>query len=143
MKLLPLLVAPLLLATIAPPATAFHGNAYTAHGIAQLPGDATDVWLATVSWNGWYDQSFTVTITDLAGGVVVDKKFSGSEQFGASFPCPRCELFAYHGWSLDPAVSFDIKGFVLNLLYPPYTANMYYTGNYGAYTLNLVVEQYE
>jgi hypothetical protein len=130
----------LALGMLAPAAMAFHGSAYTARGIATLPGNPVP-YLATVSWNGYSDWSFTVHITDAAGAVVADKKFTGDESFtgtGGSWG----EFFQYHGWSTDPAVHFDITGYVLNLFRPP-TANMAYTGAYESYQLTLVVEQYE
>lgn len=123
-----------------PGVSAFHGAAYTAHGIATLPGQPVP-YLATVSWNGYVDWSFTVDITDATGAVVAHQKFAGDESFqgsGGSWG----EFFAYHGWSVDPSVHFDITGYVLNLFRPP-TANMLYTGNYEAYQLTLVVEQYQ
>jgi hypothetical protein len=133
-------IALLGLLLIAPPAMAFHGSAYTSRGTAVV---GNTVYLAEVSWNGYFSNSFHVKIVDAAGlGTIEDRTFYGAESFPGGFPCLGCEALLYHGWSLDPAVSFDISGWVVNHLYLG-IATMFYTGHYQQYSLTLVVDQYQ
>jgi hypothetical protein len=137
MSLKALLTAGLASLLLAPSAAAFHGAPYTAHGTAVLD---SDVYLIEVVWGGWYDASYTVTISDPLGALIVDHhRFPGQEGWiGGAYALG--EFFFYHGWSLDPSVSFDIQG-IQNLVggFGGIRQQMLYVGNYGDYQVVLAV----
>lgn len=142
MKLAPLAVLALLATSmsVAPDAAAFHGAYYKATGIATTADN--HVLLANVEWMGWQFHGFRVTLMDpTTHAIVAQKQFVGDEAFLGPFFYVG-EAFLYHGYSLDPAVSFDIQGTFVNAFnVPPYAGQMVYVGNFGAYAIKVVVVQ--
>lgn len=141
-----LLVGMGLLLTASPMASAFHGGSY--HATGQAIGPDGTVYNAVVDWCGYdarlgcpYD-NFHVVLTDaVTGAPVADSMFRGAEQFGYIPTYGGNELLSYHGYSVDSAVSFDVKGLVYNKLTSPPASHMLYVGNYEAYQLLLTVDQ--
>jgi hypothetical protein len=133
-----LLAAAALAMLTVPVASAFHGSPYVAHGVAvNLAGEAH---LVDVSWNGWWQQTYTVRLYDVPGVWIVDHTFLGAEaNIGGGPIASVWEIFLYHGFSIDPSVSFDIRGFQQILLVPQ-AQQMVYGGNYQDWTLALVVD---
>jgi len=122
--------------TIAPSAMAVHGSPYTAKGLA-IDAEG-DVHTAIVEWTGWWTRTFKVTITDMTTNQVeVSAEFRGYETWNGPVAF-NTEFFAYHGWSLDPAHSFDITGYQIIQIQTAFVT-MGYTGYYGDYELVLFV----
>ncbi|HEV8361785.1 MAG TPA: hypothetical protein VGR28_15150 [Candidatus Thermoplasmatota archaeon] len=124
------------LLTLPAVASAVHGSPYVAKGIAVDAGG--NYYLAQVEWTGWWTQSFKVTITDTNAEVVVDAAtFRGYESWTGPVYL-NTEFFAYHGWSADPAVDFDIIGYQIIQINTG-LLTMWYTGHYFGYQLSLFV----
>jgi hypothetical protein len=131
------------LSALAPSAAAFHGAPYSGDGTAT---DGTRTYIASVVWHGWWRQTYSVTLTDpLTQQVVHHKEFRGTEANAGGWPLASVwEIFLYHGYSLDPAVSFDIRGFQQILINPQQgqVQTMVYVGHYQQYQLVVAVAPY-
>lgn len=122
---------------IAPSALAVHGSPYTATGTAIGPDGG--VLAAEVSWTGWASRSYVVTLTDATGAVVVDHHtFTGSETWNGPVYYGT-EFFWYNG--IDTTTNgqfFHLQGIQI-IHISTGTLWMYYVGDYGDYTLQLIV----
>jgi hypothetical protein len=134
-----------------PAAIAVHGEGYDAYGTAIIKdasGLPQTTYLVKVTWGGYFDPSFTVTLKDLSGNLVSTEKFNGWWQAnGPEFL--GTELLNYHGFAVlgqswlgtPDSAHFDITGFQYQQVQGGGVdkAIMYYTGNYWNYDLTLVV----
>lgn len=140
-----LLLAIATLAMTAPSALAVHGSPYTAYGVATLNGNVYD---AVVEWTGYWNptgpsNSFIVTISvPNTGEVLVNNHlFPGTWQSPCFCYGGTEFFFPYHAWDTANDVNFDIKG-LQTLQINTGNQFMVYVGNYNAYELVLVVDDY-
>lgn len=105
-----LAVAAVALAVMPGTQAAFHNATYTAEGFAVSAAGATVAIAA--HWHGFCTSSFSVTVSDVSTGAVLEqRRFSGTQQIAPGQQVPFApELFVVNGQSLDPLVSFHLRG---------------------------------
>jgi hypothetical protein len=126
--------------TLVPSVLAVHGEPYDAYGTAV--GANGSVLLARVSWSGWWDQTFTVTLKDPAtSAVVTNEVFRGVYQISGGWGYGGWEFLPYQAWAQDGQSHFYITGGQAQAVTNggPNKAVMLYVGNYWDYQLQLVV----
>lgn len=131
---LSVIAALMMLATCVPPAqAAFHNATYNATGYA-VDG-AGNVFGISAHWHGFCTATFTVTVTDAQSGAVLSARtFRGSQTVAPANQIPgAAEFFVLNGASIDPGVTFNIRGAQIGHINAGYQEGLY-SGTYQALT---------